>query len=79
MSLGINCLLSDDIAEAHTIAQQLDEINHARRDIEADMKQQAMTILDDMHLDENKSLPFGLCLFDDGFHEGVVGIIASRI
>lgn len=79
MSLGINCLLSDDIAEAHTIAQQLDEINHARRDIEADMKQQAMTILDSMHLDENKSLPFGLCLFDDGFHEGVVGIIASRI
>lgn len=79
MSLGINCLLSDDIAEAHTIAQQLDEINHARRDIEADMKQQAMTILDDMHLGENKSLPFGLCLFDDGFHEGVVGIIASRI
>ena len=79
MSLGINCLLSDDIAEAHTIAQQLDEINHARRDIEADMKQQAMTILDSMHLDENKSLPFGLCLFDNGFHEGVVGIIASRI
>ena len=79
MSLGINCLLSDDIAEAHSIAQQLDEINHARRDIEADMKQQAMIILDNMHLDENKSLPFGLCLFDEGFHEGVVGIIASRI
>lgn len=79
MSLGINCLLSDDIAVAHNIAQQLDEINHARRDIEADMKQQAMTILDDMHLDENKSLPFGLCLFDDDFHEGVAGIIASRI
>jgi len=79
MSLGINCLLSSDAAEAHTIAQQLDEINYARRDIEADMKQQAMTILDGMHLDENKSLPFGLCLFDEGFHEGVVGIIASRI
>jgi len=79
MSLGINCLLSESSAEAHTIAQQLDEINHARRDIEADMKQQAMTILDGMHLNENKSLPFGLCLFDEGFHEGVVGIIASRI
>ncbi len=79
MSLGINCLLSDDVAEVHAIAQQLDEINHARRDIEADMKQQAMIILDGMHLDENKSLPFGLCLFDEGFHEGVVGIIASRI
>lgn len=79
MSLGINCLLSDDVAEAHVIAQQLDEINHARRDIEADMKQQAIMILDGMQLDENKSLPFGLCLFDEGFHEGVVGIIASRI
>ncbi len=79
MSLGINCLLSDDVAEAHTIAQQLDEINHARRDIESDMKQQAMAILDSMHLDNNESLPFGLCLFDEDFHEGVVGIIASRI
>lgn len=79
MSLGINCLLSDDAAKAHSIAQQLDEINFARRDIEADMKQQAMTILDGMHLDENNNLPFGLCLFDKDFHEGVVGIIASRI
>lgn len=79
MSLGIDCLLSDDLAKARGIAQQLDEINFTRRDIEADMKQQAMTILDNMHLDDNKNLPFGLCLFDENFHEGVVGIIASRI
>ena len=84
MSLGINCLLSDDLGKARSIAQQLDEINFARRDIEADMKQQAMTILESMHLDaadddKNKQLPFGLCLFDENFHEGVVGIIASRI
>ena len=79
MSLGIDCLLSDDLAKAGGIAQQLDEINYARRDIEADMKQQAMKILEGMHLGENKSLPFGLCLFDENFHEGVVGIIASRI
>jgi len=84
MSLGINCLLSDDISKARDIAQKLDEINFARRDIEADMKQQAMTILETMHLDaddndKNKKLPFGLCLFDENFHEGVVGIIASRI
>ena len=84
MSLGINCLLSDDATNAKAIAQQLDEINYARRDIEADMKQQAMTILDKIQLDvgvgeQNKNLPFGLCLFDEGFHEGVVGIIASRI
>ena len=84
MSLGIHCLLSDDLSKARAIAQQLDEINFARRDIEADMKQQAMTILDNMHLDsdgdeQSKNLPFGLCLFDESFHEGVVGIIASRI
>ena len=79
MSLGINCLLSNDAAQAYSIAQQLDEINLARRDIEADMKEQAMTILEEMHLDENRNLPFGLCLFDKNFHEGVVGIIASRI
>ncbi|MCW8902021.1 MAG: single-stranded-DNA-specific exonuclease RecJ [Gammaproteobacteria bacterium] len=79
MSIGINCLLSDDIAAAHKMAQQLDEINYARRDIEADMKQQAMKLLDDMSLDDSDNLPFGLCLFDQGFHEGVVGIIASRI
>ena len=82
MSLGIHCLLSDDLSKARGIAQQLDEINFARRDIEADMKQQAMTMLDNMHLDsddENNNLPFGLCLFDENFHEGVVGIIASRI
>ena len=79
MSLGINCLLSNDLGAAHKMAQQLDDINHARRDIEADMKQQALKILDEMHLDENTTLPFGLCLYDEGFHEGVVGIIASRI
>lgn len=79
MSLGINCLLSNNLTAARKIAQQLDDINHARRDIEADMKQQALKLLDEMHLDESASLPFGLCLFDKGFHEGVVGIIASRI
>ena len=79
MSLGIDCLLSDDAVKARGIAQQLDDINYARRDIEADMKQQAMTILEGMHLGEDGSLPFGLCLFDKNFHEGVVGIIASRI
>ena len=79
MSLGINCLLSDDIVATHKMAQQLDEINFARRDIEADMKQQAMTLLDKMSINDNENLPFGLCLFDEGFHEGVVGILASRI
>ncbi len=78
MTLGIQCLLSDDMAHARALAQQLDEINHARRDIEADMKQQAEKILAHMQLDDS-DLPYGLCLHDRDFHEGVVGIIASRI
>ncbi len=79
MSLGINCLLSDDLGYAHSIARKLDEINMARRDIEADMKQQAEKLLDEMNLDDSANLPYGLSLFDENFHEGVVGIIASRI
>ena len=84
MSLGIHCLLTDDSGEAKQIALQLDEINRARRDIETDMKEQAMQLLQDMALeqesdDSSSNLPFGLCLFDENFHEGVVGILASRI
>ena len=84
MSLGIHCLLTDDPVEAHQIAQQLDEINHTRRDIEMEMKAQAMQLLQEMSLvkdsdDAAANLPFGLCLFNENFHEGVVGILASRI
>ena len=84
MSLGIHCLLTDDPVEAHQIAQQLDEINHTRRDIETEMKAQAMQLLQEMSLvkdsdDAAANLPFGLCLFNENFHEGVVGILASRI
>ncbi len=78
MSVGIHCLLSDDLMHARRIAQQLHEMNHARRDIEAEMKQQAEQILANMQLDD-QNLPFGLCLYNADFHEGVVGIIASRI
>jgi single-stranded-DNA-specific exonuclease len=83
MSLGIHCLLTDDPVAAQKMAQQLDDINLTRRDIEADMKEQAMKLLRDMALidsaDDSESLPFGLCLFNEDFHEGVVGILASRI
>lgn len=80
MSLGIECLLTDDLAKAHDIAQELDDINKARREIEADMKQQAMLLLDKIKSEHiSNQLPFGLCLFDKDFHEGVVGILASRV
>ncbi len=78
MSLGIECLLSEDLAQARQLARQLDALNQERRSIEAEMKQQALDLVENMQLEED-SLPVGLCLFDEDWHEGVVGIVASRL
>ncbi|MCW9024502.1 MAG: single-stranded-DNA-specific exonuclease RecJ [Gammaproteobacteria bacterium] len=78
MSLGIECLLCDNYNKARQLAQQLDSLNKERRYIEEGMKQQALNLLDNMQLDES-DLPVGLCLFQPDWHEGVVGILASRI
>ena len=78
MSVGIECLLSQDIGRARELASQLDSLNQARRSIEDEMKQQALDLIDGMQL-EDDSLPVGLCLFDENWHEGVVGIVASRL
>jgi single-stranded-DNA-specific exonuclease len=79
MSLGIQCLLSDDPAEAKQIALQLDDLNNGRKEIEGQMKHEAMLLLKEMRaLDENH-LPAGVCLFDANWHQGVIGILASRI
>jgi single-stranded-DNA-specific exonuclease len=78
MSVGIECLLSQDIGRARELADQLDSLNRARRGIEDEMKQQALDLIDSMQL-EDDSLPVGLCLFDENWHEGVVGIVASRL
>ncbi len=78
MSVGIECLLSKDIGRARELAKQLDSLNRARRGIEDQMKQQALDLIDSMQL-EDDSLPVGLCLFDENWHEGVVGIVASRL
>ena len=77
MSLGIACLLADGAADAVDMAGRLDTLNRERRTIEADMHQQALDALDHLHLDA--SLPRGLCLFDPSWHQGVIGILASRI
>ncbi|PKM10052.1 MAG: single-stranded-DNA-specific exonuclease RecJ [Gammaproteobacteria bacterium HGW-Gammaproteobacteria-3] len=79
MSLGIQCLLTDDAELAKTIALQLDEMNNDRRDIEGRMKIEAMALLDEMKALDEKHLPAGVCLFDDNWHQGVIGILASRI
>ncbi|MBP5986475.1 MAG: single-stranded-DNA-specific exonuclease RecJ [Azonexus sp.] len=76
MRLGVECLLTDDPTRALTIAQQLDTLNRERREIEAGMQEQALALLES--LDANDATP-GIALFDESWHEGVVGILASRI
>lgn len=78
MSIGIECLLADDPGYARELAQTLDQLNLDRRAIELNMQQQALSWLDTMDFD-NDSLPFGLCLYEESWHQGVVGILASRI
>ena len=79
MSLGIQCLLSDDPALAKDIALQLDELNNDRREVEAVMKHEALTYLTEMKALDEHHLPAGVCLFDANWHQGVIGILASRI
>ncbi|WP_339649428.1 single-stranded-DNA-specific exonuclease RecJ [Halopseudomonas pelagia] len=78
MSLGIECLLTDNEDLARDIARELDSLNRDRKTIERDMQQQALATLAAMTLEE-KDLPFGLCLFDAEWHQGVIGILASRL
>lgn len=79
MALGIKALLTDDDDQALMIAQQLDSLNNERRAIEADMQQQAFEQLDKLSWQNLASCPAGVCLFDPNWHQGVIGILASRI
>jgi single-stranded-DNA-specific exonuclease len=78
MSLGIECLLTDDPARADELAKLLDGINRQRRDIESGMREQAEQAAETM-FDESEEPPSAVAIFDPDFHEGVVGIVASRI
>jgi single-stranded-DNA-specific exonuclease len=78
MTLGIECLLTDDPARADELAQMLDGINRERRSIESGMREQAQLAADAM-IDEDEEPPPAIAIFDPDFHEGVVGIVASRI
>lgn len=75
MSLGINCLLSDNATTALQIAAQLDALNRERRNIEADMQGSALAALEQINPSDN----FSLALFDESWHQGVIGILASRL
>jgi single-stranded-DNA-specific exonuclease len=79
MALGIQCLLTDDAALGKKIAQQLDDLNQDRREIEGQMKLEAMDLLKEMKAFDQAHLPAGVCLFDENWHQGVIGILASRI
>ncbi len=78
MSVGIECLLTDDPQVARELAMQLDSLNRQRREIESTMKEQALAALEPLQL-ASETLPAGICLFDDSWHQGVVGIVASRV
>lgn len=78
MTLGIECLLTDEPARAEELARNLDTINRERREIEGDMREQALQIAESL-FDEGEEPPPAICVYDPDFHEGVVGVVASRI
>ncbi|MBI1175254.1 MAG: single-stranded-DNA-specific exonuclease RecJ [Sideroxydans sp.] len=75
MSLGIRCLLTENAEEAAQLAAQLDELNRERRSIEGEMQEAALAVLE--HADPADN--FSLALFDESWHQGVIGILASRL
>ncbi|AOW12718.1 single-stranded-DNA-specific exonuclease RecJ [Hydrogenophaga crassostreae] len=78
MTLGIECLATDDALRADELARTLDGINRERKAIEGDMRDQALALAEEM-FDESEEPPPALIVFDPDFHEGVVGIVASRL
>jgi len=79
ISLGIECLLTDAPETARKIASELDDLNKDRRAIEGGMQQEAIKDLQSLELSEGDDMPWGLCLFNPDWHQGVIGILASRI
>jgi len=78
MSIGVATLLCDDLNQARRLAGELDSLNEVRKEIETSMQQEALAILNNIDF-ENEQVPYGICLFQDDWHQGVVGLVASRI
>ncbi|PIE20766.1 MAG: single-stranded-DNA-specific exonuclease RecJ [Neptuniibacter caesariensis] len=78
MSIGIECLLTESETRARELASTLNELNQERKGIEQEMQQQALQLLAGLQLDKAK-LPYGLSLYEPEWHQGVIGILASRI
>ncbi|MCC5791127.1 MAG: single-stranded-DNA-specific exonuclease RecJ [Legionellaceae bacterium] len=81
MSQGIACLLAENIEEANERAAQLDQLNQERRHIESEMKAQAFERIEAIQkkLPQGGKLPLGICLFEESWHQGVIGILAGRL
>jgi single-stranded-DNA-specific exonuclease len=77
MSIGVECLLAEDVTIANRLAQQLDTFNQERRTLESRMQMEAFAIVDRMRFSDD--VPAGLCLFDARWHQGIVGLVASRV
>lgn len=78
MDIGIECLLANDMQTAYTFARQLNDLNLERRQVESQMKQEALAEMQSLHLDED-NLPAALVMFDEQWHQGVIGIVAGRL
>ncbi len=78
MALGIHCLLSNDIHQARQMASELDDLNKTRREIEQGMQFEAEKVMQHVNLAAD-NLPSALALFQDDWHQGVIGIVAGRL
>jgi single-stranded-DNA-specific exonuclease len=79
MALGIECLLTASAVEARELASRLSQLNADRRELEGRMQAEALTKVDVLVAGFEGQMPPGLCLFDAGWHQGVIGLVASRI
>ena len=79
MSIGIECLLCEDATSASGIAARLHQLNLDRRVIEQGMQEEALIALEDLHLGSGDEMPVAMTLYESGWHQGVIGILASRI
>ncbi|MCG8434934.1 MAG: single-stranded-DNA-specific exonuclease RecJ [Gammaproteobacteria bacterium] len=79
MSLGIECLLCSNFDQAAAMAGELNQLNIERREIETRMRDEALQAIRAMQFENPDNLPMGICLYDSEWHQGVVGLVASRI
>ncbi len=79
MTVGIECLLTDNDASAQAMARQLDDLNRERRELQNTMHEDAERTLAELSLAEDHAWPAGLCLYREDWHQGLVGLVASRV